>query len=67
MVLWNVAAKHDSKESALAASGQHPRQQLSELRAYLEGMDPGPSLETCPEILFWQDHQAVLNVNLEFD
>lgn len=34
-----------SQESSLAASGQFPRQQLSELRSYVEGLDAGPTLE----------------------
>ena len=46
-----VTQKHDAtthawnKESSLAATGQRPVQQLAELRSYVTGLDPGPSLE----------------------
>ena len=36
-----------AQESSLAASGEHPRAQLAELRSYVTaGLDPGPSLDT---------------------
>eukprot|EP00435_Cladocopium_sp_Y103_P018903 s434_g4.t1 len=34
-----------SKETTLAASGRYPQEQLRTLRSYLEGLDPGPTLE----------------------